>query len=118
MNSINRFVQGRNILILISMVLWAPVAWASEADSVLQYSLPQDTAASADARYDFHETRVAGFERKKITKDLRIRGWKISDGLYLGQAKVANKWGLGVVYERGDVAFGINNRGIQVMKRF
>ena len=106
------------MLILISLVLWAPVAWSSEADGVLQYSLPRDTAASADVRYDFHETRVVGFERKKITKDLRIRGWKISDGLYLGQAKVADKWGLGVVYERGDVAFGINNRGIQVMKRF
>ena len=106
------------MLILIGLVLWVPALWAKEADRVLQYSLQGDTAAFADAPYDFDDTAIAGFQRKNIAKDLRVRGWEISSGLYLGQAKVADKWGLGVVYERGDMAYGINHRGIQVMKRF
>ncbi len=118
MNSINRFAKVIHLLILISLLLWAPTLWAKEADLVLQYSAQRDTAASGDVLYDFDDTRIAGFERKNIAKDLRIRGWKISDGLYLGQAKVADKWGLGAVYERGDMVYGINHRGIQVMKRF
>ncbi len=106
------------MLILISLALWSPGVWANEADRVLQYSLQRDTAASADVQYDFDDTRIAGIQRKNIAKDLRIRGWEISDRLYFGQAKVADKWGLGVVYERGDMFYGINHRGIQVMKRF
>lgn len=118
MNSINRFAKGRHMLILISLVLWSPAAWAKEGDRVLQYSTQRDTAASADAPYNFDDTRIAGFQRKNIAKDLRIRGWEISDRLYLGQAKVAGKWGLGVVYERGDMVYGINHHRIQVIKRF
>jgi len=51
-------------------------------------------------------------------KDLRIRGWRISNHLYVGQAKVAKKWGLGLVYEVNNTVYGLNHRGLQIMKRF
>ena len=118
MKSIKRFAKDINMLILVSLVLYAPDSWAKEAHLVSQYSVQGYTAAAASVSYDFDDTSIAGFQRKNIAKDLRIRGWKISDRLYLGQAKVAGKWGLGAVYERGDMVYGINHRGIQVMKRF
>ena len=37
-----------------------------------------------------------------------VRGWQVAKNIYLGQAKVAKKWGLGLVYERGNTVYGIN----------
>ena len=69
-------------------------------------------------RFEFEDTKLGGFERKKLSRDLRLRGWEVGNGIYFGQAKVGKKWGLGFVFENGDVVYGLNNRGIQVMKRF
>jgi hypothetical protein len=46
-----------------------------------------------------------------------IRGWQLGDGVYFGQAKVGKKWGVGVIVDRGQYVYGINNRGIQLLRR-
>ncbi len=77
-------------------------------------------ASSSNARtsFEFTDQKLGGFERKRMSKDLRIRGWRINDHLYVGQAKVAKKWGLGLVYEVDNTFYALNHRGLQIMKRF
>ena len=53
-----------------------------------------------------------------FSKNLKIRGFKLSSGVYMGQAKVAGKYGLGVVVDRKDYSWGISNRGISILKKF
>jgi hypothetical protein len=61
---------------------------------------------------------VARLSYLKLNKELRIRGWKVRDNVYFGHTKVANKWGLGVLIVHRGFALGINNRGLQILKRF
>lgn len=107
---IHRFASFAPCLIL---VLWCQSSLA--ADEVTR---SPELNLSAPVAYDFVNENSAGLYRKKLSSDFRIRGWEIADSLYFGQAKVGNKWGLGMVFQSGDTAYGINHRGIQVMKRF
>jgi len=66
----------------------------------------------------FRENNVANLSYLKLTKELRVRGWKVRENVYFGHTKVANKWGLGVLIEHRGVIFGINNRGLQILKQF
>ncbi|MEE8060052.1 MAG: hypothetical protein V3T17_19800 [Pseudomonadales bacterium] len=54
----------------------------------------------------------------KFSKNLKIRGFEIAQGVYIGQAKVAGKYGFGVVVDKKDFSWGINHRGISILKRF
>ena len=75
-------------------------------------------ALTLPTAYEFSEEKLAGFYRKKLSPELRILGWEIADSLDLGQANVGDKWGFGMVLQKGNTAYGINHRGIQIMKRF
>ncbi len=92
-----------------------PLAAAEPQQLQLAY-VDQDSFQGT--QYKFEDIRLRGFERREMTKNLKARGWQVAKNIYLGQAKVAKKWGLGLVYERGNTVYGISNRGIQVMKRF
>jgi hypothetical protein len=83
-----------------------------------QAPLDLSLASSSSTSFEFTDQKLGGFERKRMGKDLRIRGWRISNHLYVGQAKVAKKWGLGLVYEVNNTVYGLNHRGLQIMKRF
>ncbi len=96
-------------VLVISLALCAGSVAAQE---------PLDLNIKKLARFEFDDARLGGFERKKLSRDVRLRGWQVGNGIYFGQARVAKKWGLGFVYENGDTVYGLNNRGIQVMKRF
>ena len=54
----------------------------------------------------------------EYTKSLKVTGFKLAEGVYMGHAKVGGKYGLGVVVKRKTFSWGINNRGISIMKRF
>lgn len=64
----------------------------------------------------FHN-RAAGIDQYNTGKGLRVRGWQFGNGVYFGQAKVGKKWGVGVIVDRGQYVYGINNRGIQLLLR-
>lgn len=51
-------------------------------------------------------------------KALKVRGFQIAEGVYMGQAKVAGKYGLGVIVDRKTYAWGFNHRGVSISKRF
>ena len=54
----------------------------------------------------------------KYGKDFKILGIKVARKVYMGQAKVAGKYGAGLVIENDNFIWGINNRGIGFQKRF
>jgi len=64
------------------------------------------------------DEKLAGFRSIKATGELRIRGWEIRDNVYFGQTKVGGRWGPGILIERDSYVYGINHRGIQILKRF
>lgn len=65
----------------------------------------------------FHK-RAAGIDKYEMSNGLRVRGWQFGNRVYFGQAKVGRKWGVGVIVDRGQYVYGINNRGIQLLRRF
>ncbi len=69
-------------------------------------------------QFAFDGNTAAGIEHRKVDKRLRVRGWRIRDSVYFGHARVADKWGVGLVVDRGDTKYGINQRGLAVIRRF
>jgi hypothetical protein len=57
-------------------------------------------------------------EYHKYSRDFKIRGWKVAEGVYWGQAKIAGEYGVGLVVDRKGYSWGVNNRGIGFFKRF
>ena len=106
--------QATNSMIAIfALTLWSGAVLAADevpAAGELKLTLP--------TTYEFVDGEATGLYRKKLSSDFRIRGWRVADSMYLGQAKVGNKWGFGMVYEKGNTSYGINHRGVQMLKRF
>lgn len=101
---------------LISLFcILAGFSHGSTADDVVTF---RELKLDLPATFRFEDVKSAGLYRKKLSSDFRIRGWEVTESLYLGQAKVGNKWGVGIVYEHGTTAYGINHRGVQMLKRF
>ncbi len=112
------------------------LAWAGTGASADQFSLPEaaDPASAVQflsfapatslraerpkTHWSFEDAPPAGIERKRLRAGMKVRGWRVKQvpNLYFGQARVARKWGLGLVMEHGSMAFGMNHRGIEVRK--
>lgn len=56
--------------------------------------------------------------RYKIDSEFKVRGWKMSPNLYLGQAKIGGEWGLGFLIDEGRYAYGLNNERVSFIMRF
>jgi hypothetical protein len=87
-------------LLLISMLGAVTASNAAEA------------AEDPDVK-QFKSVKVLQFSDK-----LKIRGFEIADSVYMGQAKVAGKYGFGFVVDRKSYAWGISNRGVSIHKSF
>jgi hypothetical protein len=74
--------------------------------------------ANALADSDLKTQLPGKLENIKYSKDFKIRGWEVSKGVYWGQAKIAGKYGVGLVIDRKSYSWGINNRGVGFLKRF
>lgn len=89
-------------------------------NSILAGSLLAMLACSqtgyADEALNFE--RVKSLKAMEYTKNLKVTGFKLADGVYMGHAKVGGKYGLGVVVKRKSFSWGINNRGLSIIKRF
>lgn len=70
----------------------------------------------ADEGNELHNNR--DWTELRFNDGMRVRGMEIGDRMYFGQAKVGGQWGLGIVIDRGEYAYGANNRGLSIMKRF
>tara|TARA_B100000676_G_scaffold161120_1_gene158551 strand:- start:827 stop:1183 length:357 start_codon:yes stop_codon:yes gene_type:complete len=74
--------------------------------------------AREQTEWTFEDAAPAGFERKRLQAGMKVHGWRVKQfpNLYVGQAHVGCKWGLGLVMEHGKMAFGMNHRGIELRK--
>ena len=57
-------------------------------------------------------------KRVKIDANFQVRGWKLSEDFYIGQTKIAGKWGVGLLVDKGNYAYGFNNEQVSFVKRF
>jgi hypothetical protein len=60
----------------------------------------------------------SGLKRLKVDADFQVRGWQLADDFYIGQTKIAGKWGVGLLVDRGNYAYGFNNEQVSFLKRF
>lgn len=70
---------------------------------------------SKDASYSEDNS---GLKRVKIDTDFQVRGWKLAEDFYIGQTKIAGKWGVGLLVDKGNYAYGFNNEQVSFVKRF
>jgi hypothetical protein len=82
----------------------------------LAVAFAANPASAAEEKLDLKYNKT--IQSIKFSKDLKVRGIKLSEGIYMGQAKVAGKYGFGVVVDRKSYFWGINHRGISISKRF
>lgn len=54
----------------------------------------------------------------KFSKRLKVRGFEVGNHVYMGQAKVAGRYGFGFVVDAKSYSWGINHHGIAFSKRF
>lgn len=59
-----------------------------------------------------------GFNEHKFGDETRVRGWEVLPKTYVGQTKVLDSWGVGVVIEKEDYVLGINNRRLSIGTKF
>ncbi len=93
-----------------SMLLMGLLAPQAAADEELQL-LPQTEVFRFNTEDKF-------FEKRKYSEDFRIKGWEVSENVYFGEAKVAGRKGPGLVVEQGNLSWGFNHRGAEVLFRF
>ena len=58
------------------------------------------------------------FESIKYGKGLKVKGWRLSEGVYFGGVKVDGEYGPGVVFDKGSYVWGFNHERIQIRFRF
>jgi len=105
-------VNGPKWMVLLALVLFSQAAFADKAPS---FDVPMPFATKV--RYEFNDPLIAGIESMRFA-DIRVRGWQISAKAYVGQTRVGDRWGPGIVYTHGNTVYGFNNRGIQVTRHF
>lgn len=60
----------------------------------------------------------ASFESIKYSKSFRMKGWKVSNDIYVGGAKIAGEYGPGVIIDKGSYVWGFNHQGVEFQYRF
>ncbi|HJN51636.1 MAG: hypothetical protein QGI68_00390 [Pseudomonadales bacterium] len=103
----------------VAMLLCSSASTATELDLTVAATESHsvfESNASDPIPVSFRK-RPSGIDRYRMSKGLKVRGWQLGDGVYFGQAKVGKKWGVGVIVDRGQYVYGINNRGIQLLRR-
>lgn len=58
------------------------------------------------------------YEKRKYSKDFRMKGIEIRRNVYFGEAKIAGGKGPGIVVERGNLTWGFNHQGAEIQLRF
>ena len=88
------------------------------------------TATLAEERNEFgsidgiklqdHDRSLKGdnYNSRKYSKHFKVKGWRISDDLYMGGVKVDGEYGPGIVIDKGGWVWGFNHERIKFQLRF
>lgn len=72
----------------------------------------QPRQASAFTGVKTQKANPLGYQQVKPDKSIRVRGWEVKDRLYMGQTRVGDDWGVGMMYTSGNFAYGVNNDSV------
>ncbi len=75
-------------------------------------------AASENDQEDSIEVGSTKLIRYKVDNNFKVRGWKLSPEIYFGNTKVNGHWGLGLLVDKGNYAYGLNNTQASFLWRF
>lgn len=100
------------ITIPLNMSLPAVYTAPPPSESQTNLNLSQNIYQGSLHALKIKKTHPYGYQQVKLDKSMRIRGWKIKDQLYVGQARVGKQWGLGVMMTQGNFTYGWNNKGV------
>ncbi|MDY0006821.1 MAG: hypothetical protein RBS22_08345 [Spongiibacteraceae bacterium] len=64
-----------------------------------------------DGEFDLEDV-VDEFEVRQLSPNFAVQGWAISPGLHLGQARIADETGVGIVLGHGRHQWGFSNIGV------
>ena len=92
------------------LVVMGLFALPSQAQEELDL-LPRTETFRFNTQDKFYQTR-------KYSRDFKIKGWKISEDIYFGQAKIAGENGPGLVVEKEGYSWGFNHRGADLLIKF
>ena len=112
----------RTFSIILSLLAMTTIA---TAEPLLLSTQGLDTAGEMQTiNFSSDRTTLAAtpaansFEQHRFSDNLRVRGWQVAQNLYFGQAKVADKWGIGLLLKKDSIVYGVNHRGLQITRQF
>ena len=76
------------------------------------------SSQAVQAREETELKQLKSVKVIQFSKSMKVRGFQVRDGIYMGQAKIAGKYGVGIVVDRKSYSWGFNNRGIAIQKSF
>ncbi len=106
--------QARKCMFALSLLAVAVFSMAARAERTIDYPDP-DTAESPSY---LKTLKQKSFESRKFSKRFKIKGWRVSDDLYIGGVKAAGDYGPGLVLDKGSYAWGFNHQGMEFQLRF
>ncbi len=109
-------IQNVRIWPLISLLLWAETAYSERYEAVDEdiaaYYINQPFADATRAFQFRHKNRP--YDSLKYSKNFKIKGWEVADGVYFGKAKIGGEYGPGFIFEQDGYSWGFNHQGVQL----
>ena len=106
--------QARQFFCKAPLLLAAAYSGSAIAQDDLAY-LDSSTVNSPSYMKTFKNT---SFESIRYSKSFRMKGWKVSNDIYVGGAKIAGEYGPGVIIDKGSYVWGFNHQGVEFQLRF
>ena len=58
------------------------------------------------------------YQSRTFSKRFKIKGWRLSEDIYVGGVKAAGDYGPGLVLDKGRYIWGFNHQGMEFQFRF
>ena len=106
--------QARRLILAVLLLAVAALSMGARAERTTKA-----TASDSATLPTYNRTlEKKSFQSRKFSKRFKIKGWRISDDLYVGGVKAAGDYGPGIVLDKGSYAWGFNHQGMEFQLRF
>ena len=106
--------QARRLILAVLLLAVAALSMGARAERTTK-----STASDSATLPKYISTlEKKSFQSRKFSKRFKIKGWRISDDLYVGGVKAAGDYGPGIVLDKGSYAWGFNHQGMEFQLRF
>ncbi len=116
LSALSTRVEAESVHSAFNLSLSTPEANYSHGYGTGEDQRPRQSPAARQADKQILFTLESGIYDLNLTNNMRVKGWRVQEGLYLGQIKVANRWGPGLFLEHRNGRIGVNYRGLQFVR--